>query len=43
MGENEEDEGPTGIGQSLDELADGFEEPTSLNLSASEEDVVLNH
>ena len=38
--ENEEDEGPTGIRQILDEVAEGFEDPTFLRLS--EEDVALD-
>ena len=29
MDENEEEEGPTEIGQILDEVAEGFEDPTS--------------
>jgi len=37
--ENEEEEGPTEIGQILDELADGFAEPT---LRLSEEDIALD-
>ena len=38
--ENEEEEGPTEIGQILDEVAEGFEDPTLLRLS--EEDVALD-
>jgi hypothetical protein len=38
--EKEEDEGPTEIGQILDQLADGFEDPTLLRLN--EEDVALD-
>ena len=38
-----EDESPTEIGQILDELTDGFEDPTLLRLSTlSEEDVALD-
>ena len=37
--ENEEKEGPTEIGQILDELGDGFAEPT---LRLSEEDIALD-
>ena len=37
---NEEEEGPTEIGQILDEVAEGFEDPTLLRLS--EEDVALD-
>ena len=38
--ENKEEEGPTEIGQILDEVAEGFEDPTLLRLS--EEDVALD-
>ena len=38
--ENEEDEGHTEIRQILDEVAEGFEDPTLLRLS--EEDVALD-
>ena len=39
--ENEEDEGPTGIRQILDEVAEGFEDPTLLRW-LNEEDVALD-
>ena len=38
--EEEDSEGPTEIGQILDEVAEGFEDPTLLRLS--EEDVALD-
>ena len=38
--DEDEDESPTEIGQILDELTDGFEDPTLLRLS--EEDVALD-